>query len=51
MKLYIKNMVCFRCQKVVADELVKLGARPIAEELGEAEISEDLSDAQLQELP
>ena len=49
MKLYIKNMVCFRCQKVVAEELIKLGAHPIAVELGEAEISEDLSDAQLQE--
>jgi AraC family transcriptional regulator len=36
--LYIKNMVCPRCIKVVKDELSKLGLNAINVELGEATI-------------
>ncbi len=36
--LYIKNMVCPRCIKVVKDELQKLGLNVISVELGEATI-------------
>ncbi|MBF9254453.1 helix-turn-helix transcriptional regulator [Pontibacter sp. 172403-2] len=37
-KLYIKNMVCDRCKKVVAEELTKLGYQVREIDLGEAEI-------------
>ncbi|WP_262914629.1 AraC family transcriptional regulator [Pontibacter vulgaris] len=38
-KLYIKNMVCDRCKRVVAEELTNLGYTVISVGLGEAEIS------------
>ncbi len=38
-KLYIKNMVCDRCKRVVAEELSKLGYTVLSVGLGEAEIS------------
>lgn len=41
MELYIKNMVCNRCIKVVRDELTKLGITVHQVELGKAEISFD----------
>ena len=44
MKLYIKNMVCIRCQNAVKYELEKLGLHHTRVELGETEIMEDLSD-------
>jgi AraC-like DNA-binding protein len=43
MKIYIKNMVCIRCQMAVKNELEKLGLHQTKIELGEAEIMEDLS--------
>ena len=39
-------MVCFRCQMVVKDELIKLGFHPVKVELGIAHIEETLSEAQ-----
>lgn len=46
MKLYIKNMVCQRCQIAVKYELEKLGLHHTKVELGETEIMEDLSTEQ-----
>lgn len=40
MVLYIKNMVCQRCQMVVKAELERLGLHPVNVALGEAAISE-----------
>lgn len=39
MELYIKNMVCNRCIKVVKDELIKMGLTVEKIELGKVEIS------------
>lgn len=50
MKLYIKNMVCIRCQMVVKAELEKLGLHYVYVNIGEAEIMEDLPPAQLEQL-
>ena len=47
LKLYIKNMVCIRCQMAVKSELEKLGLHQTRVELGETEIMEDLSAEQL----
>jgi AraC family transcriptional regulator len=44
MDLYIKNMVCGRCIKVVQEELVKLGLNPVSIELGIVKIKEDQLD-------
>ena len=46
LKLYIKNMVCLRCQMAVKSELEKLGLHHTRVELGETEIMEDLSAEQ-----
>ena len=46
MKIYIKNMVCQRCQIAVKYELEKLGLHHTRVELGETEIMEDLSAEQ-----
>ena len=43
MKIYIKNMVCIRCQMAVKYELEKLGLHYTKVELGETEIMENLS--------
>ena len=43
-------MVCFRCQKIVTDELTKLGLHPLTVELGEAEIEGELSDVQHEQI-
>ena len=48
MKLYIRNMVCIRCQMVVRSELKKLGLHSVYVELGEAEIKEEISNEQLE---
>lgn len=45
--LFIKNMVCNRCIKVVKDELVKIGLSPISVELGEVHLAEAVSRDQL----
>ena len=47
MKLYIKNMVCIRCQMVVKSELERLGLHYTSVELGEAEIGGNISTEQL----
>lgn len=49
-KLYIKNMVCPRCIKVVREELLKLGLTPVKIELGEAELEEKPEDVKLENL-
>lgn len=50
MKLYIKNMVCIRCQMVVKAELEKLGLHYIDVRIGEADIIEELKPEQLEQL-
>lgn len=47
MKLYIKNMVCDRCIRVVREEFDKLGIGLSHIELGEVETKEKLDEAQL----
>jgi hypothetical protein len=42
--LHIKNMVCNRCIKVVADELFKLGYSIKLIELGEVQLKENLDE-------
>ena len=46
MKLYIKNMVCIRCQMAVKSELEKLELHHTRVELGETEIMEELTAEQ-----
>jgi AraC-like DNA-binding protein len=46
--LYIKNMVCPRCIKVVREELTKLGLDVRNVVLGEVEVSGDLQDLPLE---
>lgn len=46
-KLYIKNMVCPRCIKVVKEELEKLGIEIISIELGEVQIGQNVSTLNL----
>jgi len=43
-------MVCFRCEKIVRDELEKLGLHPLTVKLGEAEIEEEISRIQHQQI-
>lgn len=43
-KLYVKNMVCPRCIKVVNEELQKLGLHPTIVKLGEVELSENVDE-------
>lgn len=50
MKLYIKNMVCIRCQLVVKSELEKLGLSYVYVKIGEANIKESISKEQIQKL-
>lgn len=46
-KLYIKNMVCSRCIRVVREELEKLGIKYNSVQLGEIELTEDISESSL----
>jgi AraC-like DNA-binding protein len=50
MKLYIKNMVCGRCEMVVTSELEKMGLSILSIQLGEVEIATDLDNSQKQML-
>lgn len=50
MKLYIKNMVCTRCQMVVKAELEKLGLHAEYVHIGEVEIQENILPKQLEHL-
>jgi AraC family transcriptional regulator len=47
-KLYIKNMVCGRCIKVVSEELNKLGIEYNSVQLGEVELSSPLANDKLE---
>lgn len=48
MKLYIKNMVCSRCEIAVTTELEKIGLTIISIKLGEVELSRDLDNSENQ---
>jgi AraC-like DNA-binding protein len=50
LKLYIKNMVCIRCQMVVKAELEKLGLHYNDVRIGEADIIENILPEQLEQL-
>lgn len=50
LKLFIKNMVCVRCQMVVKSELEKLGLQYNYVKIGEAEIVKDLPKEVLEQL-
>jgi len=50
LKLYIKNMVCIRCQMVVKSELEKLGLHYRNVKIGEANIIENILPEQLEKL-
>ena len=50
MKIYIKNMVCIRCQLIVKSELEKLGIRYADVKIGEANLIENISQEQLEQL-
>lgn len=50
MKIYIKNMVCIRCQMVVKSELERLGLHYIDVKIGEANIVEQILPEQLNQL-
>lgn len=43
MKLFIKNMVCIRCEMVVKSELEKLGLKYISVRIGEVEIKAEFT--------
>ncbi|MFD2247399.1 helix-turn-helix domain-containing protein [Pontibacter ruber] len=49
-KLYIKNMVCDRCKRVVAEELTRLGYAVLNVGLGEAEIAATGKEINLEEI-
>jgi AraC family transcriptional regulator len=48
--IYIKNMVCDRCIKVVKEELEKAGLEVAYIKLGEAEVSGDIQTARIKEV-
>ncbi len=48
MKLYIKNMVCCRCEMAVTLELEKMQIPILSMQLGEVEIFRDLEETEKQ---
>lgn len=50
LKIYIKNMVCIRCQMAVKAELEKLGIQYYYVKIGEADIIRDIQSEQLEQL-
>jgi AraC-like DNA-binding protein len=48
MKLFIKNLVCVRCKKVVENELERIGISDFSIEEGETEIRDHITDDQLE---
>ena len=50
MKLYIKNMVCNRCEMAVQLELEKMQIPVLSMQLGEVEISRNLREIEKQTL-
>ncbi|ARS35594.1 AraC family transcriptional regulator [Pontibacter actiniarum] len=49
-KIYIKNMVCDRCKRVVAEELQRLGYTVLQVGLGEAELASDKDQLNMEEV-
>ena len=49
-KIYIRNMVCIRCQMVVKTELEKLGVRYVDVKIGEVNTPEDVPRDKLDQL-
>ena len=49
MKIYIKNMVCIRCNMLVKEQLKKITLRNTVVKLGEVQITGGLTDAELNE--
>jgi AraC family transcriptional regulator len=49
-KIYIKNMVCDRCKRVVAEELQKLGYTVLKVSLGEVELATDSGEVNMEQL-
>jgi AraC family transcriptional regulator len=47
MKLYIKNMVCDRCKRVVREDLENLGITLTSVQLGEVETSDEIDPEQM----
>jgi AraC-like DNA-binding protein len=50
LKLYVKNMVCIRCQMVVKAELEKLHLRYMDVKIGEINLFENITPAKLKQL-
>jgi AraC-like DNA-binding protein len=50
LKVFIKNMVCIRCQMVVKAELEKLGLNYSQVKIGEVDLTEDIQPQQLEQL-
>ena len=50
MKLYIKNMVCGRCEMAVQLELEKMKISILSMQLGEVEIARDLKETEKETL-
>jgi YesN/AraC family two-component response regulator len=50
MKLYIKNMVCGRCEVAVKSQLEKMELSIISTKLGEVELSRELTEAEIERL-
>lgn len=50
MKLYIKNMVCGRCETAVKSELEKMQIPVLSIQLGEVELAENLDETEKQTL-
>ncbi len=49
-KIYVKNMVCPRCIKVVREELIKIGLTPVNVILGEVDLLEKEEDIDLKKV-
>ncbi|MGK0296110.1 MAG: YesN/AraC family two-component response regulator [Ulvibacter sp.] len=50
MKLYIKNMVCGRCEVAVKSQLEKMELSIISIKLGEVELARELTEAEIERL-
>lgn len=50
MQIYIKNMVCSRCEMAVSNIFKRLGIATVSVQLGEVETKEELSKAELGQL-
>ncbi len=50
MKIFIKNMVCSRCEMAVSQIFENLGIETVSVELGSVETKDDLNNSELQKL-